>query len=377
MHFCGKIVPLLVLMLWSNFIAFAQDSALYIRLNKTFFQPGDTIYISASQPQKNINATLFLMAEHEDGFVWQMRWPMLKGVCEPALIIPDSMPQGQYRLFFSLLQNLFTVSGKVKSPENVDELSVTLLTSGGDLYENDIPVNSNGQFVYKNVLFENNATLLFTQADKRNNDNLDIEISTVLDSVSYPRRSKVTDIYIGQTKPAEGIKKFNSINSDPERKAQVLETVIVHTKPMNRGELFNKKYSSGLFRDMNERILNFLDDQSLANSVSVFQTLMSRVAGLTVRYGVNPVAFWRGQPVTFYLDETRSNAMIIDALPVSDIAIIKAYPPPFFGNPGANGGAIAVYTKRGGLSDDNYKNAFRVKGYTPIISKLPTMPDMF
>jgi hypothetical protein len=104
---------------------------------------------------------------------------------------------------------------------------------------------------------------------------------------------------------------------------------------------------------------------------------MSRVAGLTVRYGVNPVAFWRGQPVTFYLDETRSNAMIIDALPVSDIAIIKAYPPPFFGNPGANGGAIAVYTKRGGLSDDNYKNAFRVKGYTPIISKLPTMPDMF
>jgi hypothetical protein len=317
------------------------------------------------------------MAEHEDGFVWQMRWPMLKGVCEPVVVIPDSMPQGQYHLFFSLLQNLFTVSGKVKSPATIDELSVTLLTAGGDFYENDVPVNSNGQFIYKNVLFENNATLIFTQPGKRDNDELNIEISTVLDSVSYPRRSKMLDIYIGETKPAEGMKKFSSINTDPDVKAQVLETVIVHTKPLNRGELFNKKYSSGLFRDINERMLNFLDDPALANSVSIFQTLMSRVAGLTVRYGVNPMVFWRGQPVVFYLDELRVNAMTIDAIPVSDIAIIKAYPPPFFGNPAGEGGAIAVYTKRGGLAEDNYKNAFRVKGYTPMFSKLPTMPDRF
>jgi hypothetical protein len=71
------------------------------------------------------------------------------------------------------------------------------------------------------------------------------------------------------------------------------------------------------------------------------------------------------------------SASIIDGIPVDDIAIIKVYPPPFFGNPGGNGGGIAVYTKRGGLSDENYRNAFRVKGYTPLSFTLPTMPDRF
>lgn len=377
MPFLGKIVPLIVLFLLGNLAASAQDSLLNIQLNKSVYRPGDTIDIRASLQQKAGNATLFLLAEHEDGFVWQMRWPMIKGECEPSLIIPDSMPQGQYRLYFSLLKNLFTVSGKVKNPDDVETLSVTLLTSGGDLYENEITVSGNGQFIYKNVLFENNATLLFTYADKQNSDDLDIEIATVLDSVSYPRRNKIMDIYIGESLPVGGLKIFNSLINDPDPKAQVLETVIVKSKPLNRGELFNKKYSSGLFNQMNERILNFLDDQSLANSFSVFQTLMTRVAGLVVRQGPFPAVIWRGQPVTFYLDETRVSAMMIDGMPVNDIAIIKAYPPPFFGNPGGDGGAIAVYTKRGGLTDDNYKNAFKVKGYTPMMSKLPTMPDRF
>ena len=377
MKFFVKIGLLLVLIIWSNAHGFAQDSSLVIRLNKSFFHPGDTLHINASEPQKKTGATLFLMAEHENGFVWQLRWPMLKGECAPELIIPDSMPQGQYRLHFSLLQNLFTVSGKVKSPDNIDELFVTLLTSGGDLYENEIPVDSSGRFTYKNVLFENTATLLFTQADKRKNNELDIEISTVLDSVSFPRRSKILEIYIGDTKPPEVVTKFNSIYADPGVEAQTLETVIVHNKPLNRGELFNKKYSNGLFNDMNERMLNFLDDQTLANSVSLFQALTSRVPGLSFINGANPGVFWRNQPVVFYLDELRVNATIIDGVPIHDIAIIKTYPPPFFGNPAGNGGGIAVYTKRGGITDDNYKNAFRVKGYTPLISKLPTMPDGF
>ncbi len=376
MQISSKIISFFSFLLLYSYSSSGQDSTLQVQLNKSFFRPGDTIFIKASQ-QSKVHSTLFLMAEHENGFVWQMRWPMLKGISEPVVIIPDSMPQGQYRLFFSVLQNLFTLFGKVKTPEKIGELSVTLLTAAGDVYENEIPVNNNGVFTYRNVLFEDSATIVFTHEEKRNNDNLDIEISTVLDSVSYPLRSKTADIFIGVQPPGPGMKKFSSINNDPDAKAQVLETVTVYTKPVNRGELYNKKYSSGLFKDMNERIFSFLDDPMLANSISVFQILRSRVAGLNIIYGINPVAIWRGQPVIFYLDEIRVPASVIDAVPAADVAIIKVYPPPFFGNTGGNGGAVAVYTKRGGLSDDNYKNAFRVKGYTPFIFRLPTMPDRF
>lgn len=354
----------------------ARDTTLRVQLNKTFFRPGETINIKASQPSDK-HATLFLVAENENGFVWEMRWPMLKGSSESRLIIPDSMPPGQYRLFFSVLQNLFTVSGKVKAPNGINELAVTLLTAGGDVYEDDIPVNSEGFFIYRNVLFEDSATMVFTHADRRNNEQLDIEISTVLDSVAYPLRNTVQDIYIGFQEPEATLKKFTSINNDQAAKARMLETVTVFSKPLNRGELFNKRYSTGLFRDMNERVFNLLDDRSLSNSLSIFQTLSGRVAGLNIVYGINPVVIWRGQPVTFYLDEIRVPAAVVDAVPINDIAIIKVYPPPFFGNPGGNGGGIAVYTKRGGLSDDNYKNAFRVKGYTPLTYTLPTMPHRF
>ncbi len=372
----AKIFSVFIFVAFAHYNSTAQDTTLRVQLNKTFFRPGETILIKASQASDR-HSTLFLIAEHEDGFVWEMRWPMLKGSGESRLIIPDSMPRGQYRLFFSVLQNLFTLSGKVKAPSGIDELAVTMLTAGGDIYEDDIPVNSNGMFSYRNVLFEDSATMVFTHADRRNNEQLDIEISTVLDSVSYPLRNTIQDIYIGYQEPATGLKKFNSINNDPDAKARMLETVTVFSKPLNRGELFNKKYSTGLFRDMNERVFNLLDDRSLSNSISIFQTLSGRVAGLNIVYGINPAVIWRGQPVTFYLDEIRVPAAVVDAVPMNDIAIIKVYPPPFFGNPGGNGGGIAVYTKRGGLSDDNYKNAFRVKGYTPLTYTLPTMPHRF
>ncbi len=376
MHITEKIGCFFVWLLVCNYNGLAQDPALRVQLNKSAFRPGDTIFIKASQPAK-AHSTLFLQAEDEKGFAWEMRWPMLQGSSGPAIVIPDSMPTGRYRLYFSVLQNLFTVFGKVKAPAKIDELSVTLLTAGGDVFENDISVNESGVFTYRNVLFENNATMVFTHPDKRDNEKLDIEISTVLDSVSLPLRKQLLDIYIGPGVPEKEETPFKSINNDPDISARVLETVTVYNKPLNRGELFNKKYSTGLFNDMNERVLNFLDDRNLANSISIFQTLSSRVAGLSMRYGIIPALSWRGQPVVFYLDEFRVSASIVDGIPINDIAIIKIYPPPFFGNPGGNGGGIAIYTKRGGLSDDNYRNAFRVKGYTPMVFTLSTMPDRF
>lgn len=370
-----KILSILLCCSFFN-ASFAQINELAVALNKTRFEPGDEINIKATQPlKKGATATLFLIAEHEEGMVWEMRWPMINGLCEPDLRIPDSLPQGRYRFHFSVLQNLFTVFGKVKSPQGIDLLNSTLLTSKGDIYDSETPVNADGSFAYKNVLFQDEATIIFGAEGRRKNTELDIEISTILDSSLTPGAGKSIDVFIGNTPLPKDLPPFVSLSIDSNAKAQVLEAVTVVSKPVNRGELFNKKYSNGMFKDMNERVINLLDDPTLNNAFTVLQIVRMKNAGISFTGGMNPVARWRGDVMSFYIDEMRMSAADVEMIPISEIAIIKVYPPPFFGNQGGSGGAVAVYTRRGGIDNENYKNAFKVKGYTALSSVFPVQPD--
>jgi hypothetical protein len=354
----------------------AQNNELNVSLNKTSFKPGNNIYIKASQPvKKGAMATLFLIAEHEEGMVWEMRWPMINGVCEPDLRIPDSLPQGRYRFHFSVLQNLFTVFGNVKSPKGIDMLQSTLLTAKGDIYDSETPVNADGSFTYKNVLFQDEATIIFDVDGRKKNNELNIEISTILDSSLTPGRGKSIDVFIGTMEAPTNLPPFVSISIDSNSTTQVLEAVTVVSKPVNRGELFNKNYSNGMFKDMNERVINLLDDPMLNNAFTVLQIVRMKNAGFSFTNGINPVARWRGAPVSFYVDEMRLSAADVELIPISNIAIIKVYPPHFAGNIGGFGGAVAVYTRRGGIDNENYKNAFKVKGYTALSSVFPVQPD--
>lgn len=373
-----KIHPILSILILSSFfnVSYAQKSEFAVALNKTSFEPGDEINIKATQPvKKGATATLFLIAEHEEGMVWEMRWPMINGLCEPDLRIPDSLPQGRYRFHFSVLQNLFTVFGKVKSPKGIDVLNSTLVTSKGDIYDAETPVNADGSFAYKNVLFQDEATIIFGAEGRRKNTELDIEISTILDSSLTPGAGKTIDVFIGNTPAPKDLPPFVSLSIDSNAKAQVLEAVTVVSKPVNRGEIFNKNYSNGLFKDINERVINLLDDPTLNNAFTVLQIVRMKNAGINFTGGMNPVVRWRGDLVSFYVDEMRLSAADVEAIPISNISIIKVYPPPFTGNIGMSGGAVAVYTRRGGIDNENYKNAFKVKGYTALSSVFPVQPD--
>lgn len=378
MKFIYKTYFLLILISLSGLAVLAQDNNLHVTLNKSFFTPGDTLKISARQSAKKLpTATLFLLAENETGMTWEMRWPMLNGRSEISLIIPDSIPAGYYRFNFSVMQNLFTVFGKVKKPENANELQATLLTAEGDLYETDVTVDNKGSFTYKNVLFLKDAMLVFTLPEDDRKDFLDIEISTILDSISFPRAGKTVQVFLGDHERESPPPALANNNDSIFPSARTLEAVTVYTKPENRGEIFNKNYSRGLFKDMNERVINLLDDPALSNSMSPLQLVASRTAGFNYNWGIYPRAVWRGQMVQFYVDEFRTDILQVEATPVSDIAIIKTYTPPFIGNPGGSGGAVAIYTKRGGFSGDNYQNAFRVSGYSPLIAEFPAEPGKY
>ena len=368
-----KYIPVLMLTLFM-LPGYGQHTGLIVSLNKTFFKPGDTILVNASLPSIKTNATLFVEMVDEKGSSWELRWPMLKGKTAAALLIPDSFPTSRYRLNFTVLQNLFTIRGKVKNPAGTSSLQTALITAEADILEAVVPVDSAGNFTFKNVLFAGDATIVFSLAEKRRKDYLDIAIETVLDSAVLPRTIKSIETFIGYEEPTEEAQAV-VINSDLlNAAAQTLETVTVTAMPLNRGELFNKNYSSGLFRDINERIINLLDDTHYNNAFSVIQIVRQRVPGLIITNFPTPVVSWRSSPVQFYVDEIRTPIEFVDVIPVSDVAIIKAYPPPFFGNIGGNGGAVAIYTKRGGFTDDNYRNAFKVKGYTKLFAELPATP---
>jgi hypothetical protein len=102
---------------------------------------------------------------------------------------------------------------------------------------------------------------------------------------------------------------------------------------------------------------------------NIFSYLQGKVAGLQITMsGSTPSLSWRGGTPQLYMDEMAVDAELLNTIPVSDIAYVKVFRPPFMGTSGGSGGAIAIYTRKGddlrskpgGLSSNT------IAGYTPI-----------
>jgi hypothetical protein len=151
-------------------------------------------------------------------------------------------------------------------------------------------------------------------------------------------------------------------------RGSVLPAVVVTSTTKSPAQQFNEEHVRGLFRSGDERLLSVMDDPSAPGFPSIFSYLQGRIAGLQVAQGGlnGGGARWRGGRVTFFLDEVMVSAQQLATIPMTDIAIVKAYPPPFFGAPGGGGG-VAIYTRRGGEAKyvPANRQVFKVRGYTP------------
>jgi hypothetical protein len=80
------------------------------------------------------------------------------------------------------------------------------------------------------------------------------------------------------------------------------------------------------------------------------------VAGLQISMdgSGNASATWRGGTPTIFLDENPIDMQSIQTISMTDVALIKVFPPPFMGGVGGSpGGAIAIYTKKGSERDNS------------------------
>ena len=135
-----------------------------------------------------------------------------------------------------------------------------------------------------------------------------------------------------------------------EKKVKVLETVTVKARQKTKQQQMDERYTSGFFSGGDATTFDLTDDVSAMGAMNIFNYLQGRVAGLQITTGGGGSQLqWRGATPSLFLNEMPVDVSAIENIPVTDIAYVKAFRPPFFGAMGGGaGGAIAVYTKKGG-----------------------------
>ena len=154
-------------------------------------------------------------------------------------------------------------------------------------------------------------------------------------------------------------------------KGRILEAVTIRAKTKSPIQLLDEKYASGLFKGSDSYNFDLVNDPLSNAYQNIFFYLSSKVAGLQINPTSNPPsAQWRGATPAFYLDEVPTDVEMLSSIPVSDVAYIKVFRPPFIGAVGGgSGGAIAIYTRRGNdVSSNTGKglNSNTITSYTPV-----------
>lgn len=155
-------------------------------------------------------------------------------------------------------------------------------------------------------------------------------------------------------------------------KEKMLANVTVRTKIKTPKQVLDEKYASGLFSgDFNSYQFDLVNDPAASGYSDIFRYLQGKVAGLQVSTGSGglPSLQWRSGTPAIFLNEVNTPIDMLAGIPVSDIAYVKVFRPPFVGAPGGgSGGAIAVYTRKGGeVAPARGKglNNNTITGYTP------------
>ncbi len=131
-------------------------------------------------------------------------------------------------------------------------------------------------------------------------------------------------------------------------KTKTLELVKVYGKTKSLKEKLEDQYTSGFFTGGEGYTFTVEDDPFAKSATSILDYLRGKVAGMQVS-GDGQSVSWRGSATSIFLNETNTDISMVQNIAMTDVALIKIFRPPFFGASGGGaGGAIAIYTKKGG-----------------------------
>jgi hypothetical protein len=155
------------------------------------------------------------------------------------------------------------------------------------------------------------------------------------------------------------------------QKAKELKEIFIQGHKKTQLEEMHDKYTSGMFSGGEGYDFDLVHSVTpVAAFVDILSFLQGQVPGLMVT-GAYPNASvtYRGGTPSFFIDEMEVDVNSMENIPVSEIAYVKVFRPPFMGAIGGGPhGAIAIYTRRGG--DEVYDvpglNRLTLMGYSPI-----------
>lgn len=242
-----------------------------------------------------------------------------------------------------------------------------------------LPVDRSGKVSQKDLFFYDTARLFLGYNDKNRvfdpslfsvtNGLLQVNVRSGLSAAmaGYPY---LPDASVLQNNMRNN-SAFLKVLAKQFKNAHELENVTVTAKAKTNVQKMDERYASGLFSGGNATMFDVANDPMAASSMSLFQYLQGRVAGLQISgIGPNATLSWRGGAPGIYMDEMETDVSQAGTLNMADVAYVKVFGPgSSFGFRNGANGVIAVYTKRGGdvtSNTDSKMGSVRINGYSAI-----------
>jgi hypothetical protein len=333
----------------------------------------------SSELKGRINDPAYYFINNSDSIMQQLDLVMLTNGWRRfnwEKVLKGEFPDIKYARDTSYL----TLSGKIygASPVQLRSageiiLMVNQKKSGMQIFT--APVKGDGTFNDPSVILFDTAKIYYQLPKAKGLG--DVNVQFLANKLPpFPNNMKATGYYYNHVADTSGNHYHIRLNDAMEKelkflKAKVLATVNIKANPKSTLDEMDKKYTTGLFSGGDAHEFDLVNDPFAKSSMDIFQYLQGKVAGLQINATTDPPSLsWRGGTPQLYLDEMVSTPDMISSVPVSDVAFIKVFPPPFMGGSGGgSGGAIAIYTRKGGDEKQEPGKGLSnntVSGYTEI-----------
>lgn len=249
-----------------------------------------------------------------------------------------------------------------------------------------LPVKQDGSFNQRGMIFFDTARLFYQlTGEKRLSDVATVRFQYGLPLVPYAQVTKLAgfgepdsmQLLNNQLFYAGIARNKKSLDS-----GFTLQEVIVQSKLKSPIDILDEKYTTGLFTSRNSYSFDVANDERTRGQQNLFYYLQNMIPGLSMSLpilgtnGVNdanpnnvPGLNWREGTPEIFLNEMPSDAERTMGIPMSEIAYIKVFRPPFMSSTGSGAsGAIAIYTKKPSDANNNFikgLNSALITGYTP------------
>jgi hypothetical protein len=347
----------------------------------------DSIWVNITTAADTKPGTLMLVTKASVGFKSDTAYfPIINASSDFVLLIPEGSRTGYLQLKAFFYPKIFEVTGRILDKAKNKKVNALIITDNQRIFNKEVEIAADNSFALPSLVFNTKASLIFNYVESNDKNHPDVMIQEFPTANSFTTPLSIDTIALSIPPPVAAVNNaapkavpvdFSKFpTSDSTDKIKTLSSVVVVGKKKSNAEKYNELYSTPMFQDINEKVVDIMDDPSAQSYPDCLSYLQSRVPGImpsTDKFGES-ILKWRGHETkAFFIDEIAVDIDQLLSVSVNDIAIIKAFPPPYTMAMNGDGGAIAIYTKRGEFRTPNTvdnKWLYLLKGYSPAIHTL-------